>query len=138
MQPQPEHTPTSEPEWFQALTELARFLRSPDGCPWDREQQATDFARYAAEEAAELLEAFEHGNNEKVREEWGDVFFVLLATAIAAEQEGRFVLKDALARAHEKMLRRHEHVFGENKAGSPEEAIARWNAIKAQERNNAL
>lgn len=131
-------TPQSEAEWFHALTELARYLRSPNGCPWDREQRAQDFARYALEECQELVEGFEQGGNDQIAEEWGDVFFVLLATAVAAEQEGRFMVRDALESAHAKMIRRHEHVFGDQKAVTPEEAIARWNTIKAKERGEDL
>lgn len=134
MYPHLKAAPQSEAEWFQALTELARYLRSPKGCPWDREQQAQNFARYALEECQELVEGFEQGVNDKIAEEWGDVFFVLLATAVAAEQEGRFTVREALEAAHAKMIRRHEHVFGDQKAATPEEAIARWNTVKAKER----
>jgi uncharacterized protein YabN with tetrapyrrole methylase and pyrophosphatase domain len=74
------------------------------------------------------------GDAAHAREEFGDALFVLLAAAAAAEEEGLFELKDALALAHEKMVRRHEHVFGEVKAQTPEEATAAWNAVKAREK----
>jgi len=67
-------------------------------------------------------------------EEFGDAFFVLLASAAAAEEEGLFTLRDALAMAHEKMVRRHDHVFGEVKAQTAEEATVAWNAAKAKEK----
>ena len=60
---------------------------------------------------------------------------MLLASAAAAEAEGRFTLREALEKAHNKMVRRHEHVFGDLKAASPEDAINRWNQMKARERN---
>ena len=126
--------PENEPEWFEALVNLARYLRGPDGCPWDRDQGAKDFARYEKEEAEEFIEALEKGDPAHIAEEWGDAFFVLLAAAAAAESEGLFRVEDALKKAHEKMIRRHEHVFGGEKADSPEDAIARWDAIKAEER----
>jgi uncharacterized protein YabN with tetrapyrrole methylase and pyrophosphatase domain len=134
MHPHWRKTPESETEWFEALIALARYLRAPGGCPWDREQSALDFGRYAREEAGEMVEALEGSDNDHMEEEFGDTLFVMLATAAAAEAEGRFTLKSALERIHEKMIRRHDHVFGENKAMTPEEAIAAWNQIKAEEK----
>ncbi len=135
MYPHLDRAPEDEKDWFEALTKLARYLRGPDGCPWDREHSAAEFAADALEEAGELLDAFAGGNNAEIEEEWGDTFFVLLASAVAAEAEGRFTLREALEKAHGKMIRRHEHVFGDAKASSPEEAINRWNQIKARERD---
>ena len=127
--------PENENDWFEALIALARYLRTPDGCPWDREQSAQDFARFAHEEVGELRDAFSSEDNGHIEEEFGDALFCMLAVAAAAEEEGRFNLRSALERNHEKMIRRHEHVFGEVKAATPEEAIAMWNRIKEQERN---
>lgn len=129
--------PESELDWFEALIALARHLREPGGCPWDREQTALDFGKYALGEVEELVEALEHDDNGHMEEEFGDALFVLLATAAAAEAEGRFILRSALERIHDKMIRRHDHVFGENKALTPEDAIAAWNRIKAQEKESA-
>lgn len=126
--------PETESDWFEALLSLARYLRGPSGCPWDQKQTAQNFAHFAREEAEEMEEAFAQSTASHAAEEWGDTFFVLLAAAVAAEQEGLFSPLEALEKAHEKMIRRHEHVFGEEKAASPEDAIARWNAIKAQEK----
>ncbi len=126
--------PKSELEWFEALISLARYLRTPDGCPWDREQTAADFAKYAVEEAGEYVHALESSDATHIREEFGDALFVLLASAAAAEEEGLFTLEEALAAAHEKMVRRHDHVFGEVKARTAEEATEAWNAAKALEK----
>ena len=134
MYPHLAQVPQTEKDWFQALADLARFLRGPEGCPWDAKQTHRDFARYATEEAQELREACEHGDDAHAEEEFGDTLFTLLAMAAAAEAEGRFVLKNALERAHEKMIRRHDHVFGETRAATPEEAVEMWNRIKEQER----
>ena len=137
MYPHWKKVPETEQDWFQVLADLARYLRSPEGCPWDRDQTSRDFAAFTREEAEELIEAFEKGDNAHIEEEFGDVLFCLLATAAAAESEGRFNLPHALRRTHEKMIRRHEHVFGENRAGTAEDAIESWNRIKEQERNGA-
>lgn len=126
--------PETEAEWFDALVRLARYLRSPQGCPWDRRQSGQSFASFSQEETAELVEAYEENDNDHIAEEFGDVLFTLLASAAAAESEGRFVLRDALARTHEKMIRRHGHVFGDEAAESPQEAADAWNRVKAQER----
>jgi tetrapyrrole methylase family protein/MazG family protein len=126
--------PETEQDWFQALADLARYLRSPEGCPWDRDQSSRDFAAFAREESDELVEAFDKSDNLHIEEEFGDVLFCLLGSAAAAEAEGRFSLASALQRTHEKMIRRHEHVFGENKADNPDEAMASWNRIKAEEK----
>ena len=129
------HTrPKSELQWFEALISLARYLRTPEGCPWDREQTTANFANYAVEESREFAQACDAGDASHMREEFGDAFFVLLASAAAAEEEGLFTLEDALAQAHEKMVRRHDHVFGKVKAQTAEEAIVAWNAAKAREK----
>ena len=124
----------SEHDWFEALVNLARYLRLPEGCPWDREQSALDFAKYAKGEADELIEALESGDDVHAAEEFGDTFFTLLASLAAAEEEGRFSLEDALESAHKKMIRRHEHVFGDLKADTPEEAVEAWERAKRLER----
>lgn len=124
----------TELDWFEALINLARYLRTSEGCPWDREQSSGDFAGYAKGEVEELVEAIESGDNEHIAEEFGDAFFTLLASAAAAEEEGGFKLVDALALAHEKMIRRHEHVFGDVKAATAEDAVAAWEEAKRMER----
>jgi tetrapyrrole methylase family protein/MazG family protein len=126
--------PETEEEWFKALIDLARYLRSPEGCPWDQKQTARSFANFAREEAQELVEAIDEDDNPHVAEEFGDTLFTLLASAAAAEAEGRFRLDDALRGAHEKMIRRHDHVFGGDKAATEEEAWASWHRIKAEEK----
>ncbi|HIJ73266.1 MAG TPA: hypothetical protein HPP83_04110 [Candidatus Hydrogenedentes bacterium] len=128
------HIPETEADWFEALVGLARFLRSPEGCPWDRAQSGASFAGFLREEAAELGEAFGADGNDAVAEEWGDTFFCLLATAAAAEAEGRFALRDALRATHDKMIRRHGHVFGEHVADTPDDVREVWNRIKNQEK----
>ncbi|MCH8205369.1 MAG: hypothetical protein IID09_09400 [Candidatus Hydrogenedentes bacterium] len=132
--PHLEKQPETESEWFEALIALARYLRTPEGCPWDREQGAADFARFLADEVREQVEALDSGDNRHAREEFGDVFFTLLATAAAAEEEGRFRLGDALEEIHEKMIRRHEHVFGDATAETAEDAVRVWEEAKRKEK----
>jgi len=129
-----EREPQTEFDWLEALVRLARFLRTPEGCPWDRERTAKEFAAFAREEAGELNAAFDEGSNGHIEEEWGDTLFTLLATAAAAETEGRFTFLDALEKAHQKMIRRHGHIFGTHTAETPEDVEAVWKTIKAQEK----
>jgi tetrapyrrole methylase family protein/MazG family protein len=128
-----EREPDSEGEWFYALITLARYLRTPGGCPWDREQSSADFAKFAAGESDEMLEAFSENDDSHIAEEVGDTLFCLLASVAAAEEEGRFTLDEVLRGVHAKMIRRHDHVFGTVKATTPEEAVQAWEKAKAAE-----
>jgi uncharacterized protein YabN with tetrapyrrole methylase and pyrophosphatase domain len=132
--PHLQSTPRNEAEWFSALVSLARYLRTPEGCPWDRKQTALSFARYLKGEAEEYVEACEAGDGAHMAEEWGDSLFVLLASLAAAEESGSFNLNDALRSIHDKMIRRHAHVFGDTEASTPEEVAASWERVKAEER----
>ena len=126
--------PHNERDWFAALAALARYLRTPEGCPWDREQTAADFARHLQGEVDELREALDGADAHAVEEEFGDTLFTLLATAAAAEEAGDFNFERALQAIHDKMIRRHGHVFGDEKAETPEDAVRVWNAAKEAER----
>jgi uncharacterized protein YabN with tetrapyrrole methylase and pyrophosphatase domain len=126
--------PESERDWFEALLNLARYLRGPGGCPWDRVQTSADFARYTKGEADELLAAITSGDAAHAQEEFGDTLFTLLAVAAAAESEGRMDVVAALRAAHDKMVRRHEHVFGDARAETPDDAVRVWEEVKRKER----
>lgn len=128
--------PKTDEDWFGALLELARFLRSPEGCPWDRKQTMQSFAHFLAEETEELKEAIERHDTGHIVEEFGDTFFCALMLAVVAEDTGVFRLRDAFEKAHEKMVRRHEHVFGDQIAETPDEAVQSWEQVKAQERRH--
>jgi uncharacterized protein YabN with tetrapyrrole methylase and pyrophosphatase domain len=81
--------PENEREWFQALADLARYLRTPEGCPWDREHNSRQFAAFMADESKEYVEALDSGDNAHAEEEFGDCLFTLLASAAAAETSAR-------------------------------------------------
>ncbi|MCX8065502.1 MAG: hypothetical protein N3G21_10075 [Candidatus Hydrogenedentes bacterium] len=125
---------SNEGEVFETLLELARYLRSPEGCPWDRKQTSLNFAKFASEECEEYIASIEKGNKNEIAEEFGDVLFTLLASAVACETEGNMNIFEALKKTHEKMIRRHNHVFGTNKAETEEEAWDSWQKIKEMER----
>ena len=120
--------------WFERLVALQARLRAPNGCPWDREQTHATLRTYLVEEAYEVLDAMKSGDDAKFAEEMGDLLLqVVFHSQIAAEQ-GRFTVGDVIREVHEKMVRRHPHVFGEKRARDAAEVLRNWEQIKAQER----
>lgn len=126
--------PKNEADWFNVLAALARYLRSPEGCPWDRERTALEFAKFMKDEADEYIEALQGEDPANIEEEFGDCLFTLLASMAAAEEMGIMNLGRALEATHEKMVRRHGHVFAEEKALTPEDAVLAWEKVKAKEK----
>ncbi|MBQ7585667.1 MAG: nucleoside triphosphate pyrophosphohydrolase [Desulfovibrionaceae bacterium] len=118
---------------LQKLTELVERLTAPDGCPWDREQTPESLADYIIEESHELVAAIRQGNVADIREELGDVAFLLVFIAHLYSKKGEFTLDDALDNNRNKMIRRHPHVFGETKFDSREEQLKTWEQIKRSE-----
>jgi MazG family protein len=126
--------PSTERKTLADLIELMARLRAPDGCPWDREQTYATLGPMLVEEAYEVIEASEAGDWAELRDEIGDLIFQLVFYGQIASEQGHFDLHDAVARVHEKMIRRHPHVFGTEKVESTSEVLANWETIKAAER----
>jgi len=121
-------------EWFEKLVAVQKRLRAPQGCPWDREQTHATLRPYLVEEAYEVIEALDSGNDAKFAEEMGDLLLqVVFHSEIAREQE-RFSVADVLREIHDKMVRRHPHVFGDVRAKTSAEVLQNWERIKATER----
>lgn len=119
---------------FEDLREIIGKLRSPEGCPWDREQTFESLKVCLANESQEVFEAVDHKDMENLCEELGDVLLqVMLNSQIAQEQEA-FTIDDVIDGLCRKMVRRHPHVFGDVKVNSPEEGRALWEQIKMQEK----
>jgi tetrapyrrole methylase family protein/MazG family protein/ATP diphosphatase len=118
---------------FYTLWDIIKALRSENGCPWDKKQTPQSLKKYLIEEVYEVLEAIDKGNPEEIREELGDLLFLLLFIIYLYEEEKLFTLKDLLYLTAQKMIRRHPHVFGEEVAKSAEEVIKRWQKIKKEE-----
>ena len=119
------------------LIQMMAHLRSPDGCPWDREQTFTTLAPMLIEEAYEVIEAAEAEDWNGLRDELGDLLFQLVFYGQIATENSHFNLLDSITSVHEKMTRRHPHVFGEEKAETTAEVLVNWEAIKASERQAA-
>ncbi len=122
---------------FVALYELALYLRSECGCPWDREQNLESMQKCLCEETAELGEAIGAGKPAEISEEWGDVLFMLLMLAVIGEESGHFNTEEAMRSIEAKMIRRHPHVFGSSDIDSIESLIEQWDRIKAEEKQEA-
>lgn len=117
------------------LLAVMAALRTPgSGCPWDLEQTFESIAPYTIEEAYEVADAIERGNRVDLKEELGDLLLQAVYHARMAEEEGAFSFADVVDGVTEKMIRRHPHVFGDEKARSGKLAKGWWEAIKAEER----
>jgi tetrapyrrole methylase family protein / MazG family protein len=121
-------------EWFERLVELQARLRARNGCPWDREQTHATLRTYLIEEAYEVLDAMNSGDDAKFANEMGDLLLQVVFHSQIAKEEGRFTVADVIREVHEKMVRRHPHVFGEKRAKDAAEVLRNWEQIKAQER----
>jgi uncharacterized protein YabN with tetrapyrrole methylase and pyrophosphatase domain len=139
--PVPPTKPTGQPPdverllpTFGRLCEVIARLRSPDGCPWDREQTLATIKPYTLEETYELLEAIDSGDDAAIVEELGDVLLQVVLDAQIGADEGRFDIVDVIESITEKMVRRHPHVFGDV-VTSDQAVIARnWDRIKRGEK----
>jgi len=125
---------------FADLVELMDRLRSPGGCPWDREQTYATLAPMLLEEAYEAFDALEEarqGRPDDLREELGDLLFQITFFARVAKERGEFAIDDVIDQVYAKMVRRHPHVFGQVTASDSAEVLRNWEAIKAEEKQAA-
>lgn len=120
-----------------ALQEVLEKLVSPEGCPWDREQTALSLADYIIEESHELVSAIRSDKAANVRDELGDLIFLLLFVSFLYEKQGHFSLADALDSARKKMVRRHPHVFANAHFQDRDEHLKNWEHIKREEHKEA-
>jgi len=125
----------SSGEWFEKLVALQARLRARNGCPWDLEQTHQTLRTYLVEETYEVLDALESGDDGKFANEMGDLLLQIVFHSQIAAEEGRFTVADVIREVHEKMVRRHPHVFGEKRAKDAAEVLKNWEQIKAQERH---
>ncbi len=116
------------------LVRIMEVLRSPGGCPWDREQTHQSIRRDMLEEAYEVAEAIDEEDPAHLKEELGDVLFQVVFHACMAQEKGWFDFKDVADGVCKKMIFRHPHVFGTVEADNTEKALDTWNAQKQQEK----
>lgn len=118
----------------EELLRIMRFLRSDEGCPWDREQTHESIAGNMLEEAYETVDAITSGNKEDLCEELGDVLMQVVFHSSMAEDEGHFDFDDVVSGICRKLISRHSHLFGDDHAKTPEEVLTIWNKNKDREK----
>lgn len=116
------------------LAVMAR-LRSPTGCPWDREQDHMTLRTHAVEEVYELMDAIEAGDDHEMAEELGDLLLQVVFHCQLARERGAFDFEQVARRITDKLLRRHPHVFGDVKVKDVDEVWANWEKIKQAEKH---
>ena len=121
---------------FQDLLNIMATLRSPEGCPWDREQTHHSLLPYLVEESHEYIDAAQVNDKAHMAEELGDVLFQVVFHSQVAKENGDFSIDDVVQGICEKMVRRHPHVFGDAKVDNSTGVVRQWERIKAQEKNN--
>ncbi|MEA2640062.1 MAG: tetrapyrrole methylase family protein / MazG family protein [Chloroflexota bacterium] len=121
---------------LQSLLEVIARLHAPapDGCPWCLEQTHESLADDLLKEAHEAADAMRRGNSADLRSELGDVLSHVLTNVYLADTAGAFTLDDVIVEVTSKLIRRHPHVFGDEKVSSAEEVARKWDAIKRDER----
>ncbi len=119
---------------FSELWQTVCKLRSPEGCPWDREQNFASMKNQFLDEVYEFIDALEADDSKGMAEELGDLFFHLLFFSCLGEDCNRFSLENTLEQITAKLVRRHPHVFSEAEAGaiSPEQVKVNWDKIKRE------
>ena len=125
----------SQTAGIQDLLAIMARLRDPeDGCPWDLEQDFTSICPYTIEEAYEVADAIHRGDRDELKDELGDLLFQVVFHARMAEEQGWFSFNNVADAVCEKMIRRHPHVFADEKITDADEQTAAWEEHKAKER----
>jgi len=118
---------------FCELIKIIRTLRSPEGCPWDREQTLYSLKNHFIEEAYELVDALDNRDIDNIKEELGDLLLHIVIHSVIAEEDGYFNLNEVIQEISEKLIRRHPHVFSDLKVDNTDDVMKHWEAIKVNE-----
>jgi MazG family protein len=119
---------------FDDLVALMTRLRGPDGCPWDRKQTLPDLKPYVIEEAYEVVDAIDRNDRAALLEEVGDFLLEAVFITELTREEGTFDVYDSITAIHDKLVRRHPHVFGDVEAKDAEQVLVNWEKLKQDER----
>lgn len=119
---------------FEDLVQLMATLRGPNGCPWDREQTLQSLKPFIVEEAYEVIDAIDRDDHRGLAEELGDFLLQAVFVAEIAEEQGWFDVYDAITVLHDKLVRRHPHVFSDVEARDAEQVLVNWEKLKNEER----
>ena len=119
---------------FQDLLDIIETLRSPGGCPWDREQTHESLKSALLEECYEVIDAIENKDEDALIEELGDVLLQVVFHASIGKEDGYFDIMDVIGGISNKMINRHPHVFGNEEANTSEQVLVNWDEIKKEEK----
>ncbi|HET9661924.1 MAG TPA: MazG family protein [Thermomicrobiales bacterium] len=118
----------------QRLHTIIAYLRSPNGCPWDRAQDWRSLAPKVVEEAYEVVDAIEDADPAELAGELGDLLLIVALLTQIGEERGDFTIEDVYELVNRKLIRRHPHVFGDDAADTPEAVLSTWQRVKREER----
>lgn len=121
----------------QRLHEIIAYLRSPQGCPWDRAQDWRSLAPKVVEEAYEVVDAITDGDPLELAGELGDLLLLVALLTQIAEEEGAFTIENVYETVNRKLIRRHPHVFGDDAADTPEAVLSTWQRVKRDEQGDS-
>ena len=120
-------------EKFNDFVRIVEKLRSEEGCPWDRDQTAGSLRRYLLEETQETLEAIDSNNPDHIKEELGDLLYLIVLLSQIHQEKNLFNISEVIDEISQKMVRRHPHVFEDKTFGSAKELRDQWLEIKRNE-----
>src|SRR5205809_4161981 len=126
--------PCMQKRSFDELVQLMTTLRGANGCPWDRKQSLSSLKPFIVEEAYEVVDAIDRDDRRGLAEELGDFLLQAVFVAEITREEGSFDIYDAITAIHDKLVRRHPHVFGDVEAKDAEQVLVNWEKLKNEER----
>ena len=121
---------------FDRFINIVRELRSENGCPWDKEQSPDSLKRYLLEETQETIEAINNNNQQHIKDELGDILYVIVLLAQIHNEVNAFDIGDVIDSITDKMIRRHPHVFNNEKIETVAELRKKWLEIKNMEKSH--
>jgi len=122
---------------FESFAELIGHLRAPNGCPWDKEQTHQTLRKHLLEETYETIAAIDEENTMAIGEELGDLLLQIVLNAQIASENNSFSITNVIKNIHDKIIRRHPHVFGDTKLDGVDAVLANWEKLKEQERGSS-
>ncbi len=123
---------------FSDFVDTIAKLRSPEGCPWDREQTTQSLLPYLLEEVFEVADSIIREDSKDLKEELGDLLLQIVLHSQIASESGLFTIEDVVKDINKKMISRHPHVFSDSTADTPNEVVTLWNEVKSKEKNYKL
>jgi tetrapyrrole methylase family protein/MazG family protein len=121
---------------FDRFIDIVKELRSENGCPWDKEQSPDSLKRYLLEETQETIEAINNNNQQHIKDELGDILYVIVLLAQIHNEVNAFDIGDVIDSITDKMIRRHPHVFNNEKIETVAELRKKWLEIKNMEKSH--